>query len=185
MARPKNVEREPMREPARPTNAPAGRVVAYNSKGEPVWRRQTEAHDRFHIPDELKQKGWSYEWKAYTIFGQPQRQTLAQYEANGWEMVTHSAFPGVYASASMSQDDPIIVGDLVLMMRADVLTAEARQDEKRRADQAVQSRLSQHGLADKLSGLNGRVQEVRGKDGTFIHQERGAIEVDRAEYDLG
>lgn len=73
----------------------------------------------------------------------------------------------------------------MLMERPLSLTEEARKEDRERAQAAVQNRMAQHGLQSKLAGLNGRIEEVRGKDGTFISQERGVIEVDRAEYDLG
>jgi hypothetical protein len=184
MARSKASEREPIREPVR-DNIPAGRAVAVGRDGKPVFRRQTNSTDQFYIPPEFIEPGWSMEWKRCSLFGQPQSGYIAENQNNGWAAVNTGRFPGYFLPETTDPNAPVIRGDLMLMERPLSLTEEARKEDRERAQAAVQNRMAQHGLQSKLAGLNGRIEEVRGKDGTFISQERGVIEVDRAEYDLG
>lgn len=174
--RSKPTEREPMAGPR--MEIPAGRAVAVGRDGQPLFRRQTLTTDQFEIPAECKEPGWSLEWKRYTMFGQPDKAYEAALYNNGWRPVPVGRFPGVFMPMETPPEQPITRGDLILMERPETLTKEAREEERRAANDKMRTAIAQHGLGNKL----GRGFEPD-RNNTGISDEKMTVNVS-GDYDL-
>lgn len=131
------------REIARPVMPTVpGRVVATNRAGMPIQRTASGAGvNRFFIPPHLPPPGWSWEFKRHTAYGQTDPQYLAELMKNGWEHVMYESYPGVFSpefdTIGQPVKGPVLIDGQWLMERAEVLTLEARAEEKRKADDRV------------------------------------------------
>lgn len=123
---------------------PRGQAVGRN--GEVITRSVTTEGDQFHIPDDLKEPGWSYQWLSEKIIGDKdvvRRHNHQMYQA-GWRPVVAK---GRWNAIFGPKEDTghIVVSDMGLYERPETLTEEAEVDEKRKAvglirdrDQALQ-----------------------------------------------
>ena len=137
-----------MREIARPIMpAIPGRAVALNRKGEPVQRAAAGSGvNRFYIPPHLPPPGWSWEWKRHTAVGQDDPFYLSSLMQVGWEHVMYESYPGVFAPENVK--GPVLRDGLFLMERAEVLSLEAKMEERRRADEKIGTAQRQYSRLD-------------------------------------
>jgi len=117
--------------------------------GEPVTLRITGDQDEFNLEAMgiYPPPGWTYEWKALTIKGQPNTNNLVRYAQNGWEPVPADRHDGLCMPKGYKGN--IERGGLGLFERDDRLTAQSRAIDKRNADDAVNNSRSMAGLAAK------------------------------------
>lgn len=137
-AKEKGLSRAPMRAPLR-QDIPTDRAVAYRRDGTPVWRHGAASEDRLHIDPSLIPEGWTWEWKRFTVYNAPDPAYQAALARDGWEPVLAENYPGVFMPVDYK--GPVIVDGLMLMERPSVLTEEARAEEKRKADAAINGQL--------------------------------------------
>lgn len=62
----------------------------------------------FEVPMEIVPDGMVYQWFAYEVFGQPNKQLTTNAERNGWRAVPASRHEGIWTSAGF--EGPIEVG---------------------------------------------------------------------------
>jgi hypothetical protein len=83
----------------------------------------------FDVPEHLKEEGWTYQWQAWSIYGEP-APDLMDMLANGWDYVPADSDIGNYFSASNDASGHVVIRGLVLMERpkelTDMYVAEAR-----------------------------------------------------------
>lgn len=121
--------RDPIREAAA-DDAPTARKVR---------RRKGYVDDTYIAPHEIP-PGMDYNWKRFTVTGEPQEEYLMAMAENGWEPVPAARHPRL---ASRSRKDGHIVrGGLILMERPMELTEEARAEDlaEARAQLSIQQR---------------------------------------------
>ena len=94
---------------------------------------QGEARDRYYAPP--APEGWIYEWKRFSVMGQPDVDNIRQTELAGWTPVPLNRLPDMMPRNW--QGDTIEVGGLVLCERPKIFTDEAREAERRAAREAV------------------------------------------------
>jgi hypothetical protein len=129
-----------------------GRVVVERG-GKIYTRRVTNTGDKFHIDASDIPDGMSYQWIASTVAGAEQRQSIAQFQQNGWESVPMSRYPGRYGPEKLDgkpNHTPIIIDGLILCERPIELTIEAREEEISAARQLIRTRNEQ--FQPKLPG---------------------------------
>ena len=85
--------------------------------------------------------GWTYEWKVKTVMGAEDPARQIQYARTGWEPVPTSRHPEMMPHNGAH---PIIERKgMVLMMRPEVITDEAKEIERRRAKDQVRAKKEQ------------------------------------------
>jgi len=170
------LDREPLREPIR---VPHGRAVALDRDGNPVYRRAAGQTDKFYIDPAIIERGWTYEWKRYSVYNMTDPGYESHLAQNGWRPVPSERHEGVFMP--IGHKGPIIRDGLILMERPAVLTQEAREEELKKARERVGNAKRQHGLPT----ADGERVVVHQRS-TGIREEVGAIEVTgQPEYDLG
>lgn len=107
-----------IREPMRDIPLKSGEFRGRNGE---ILRFRPTTGDQFEIPEELKETGWSYQWQAYTIYGEPSKD-LAMMYANNWRYVPINSPIGKYFCIPGETGDCIIRGGQVLMERPQELT---------------------------------------------------------------
>jgi len=117
------------------------RVTALNRAGQVVSRTQSDGMDKFHIDRDEIPDGWDYNWKDLNVIGRDFGH-MNSYLANGWEMVPASRYPGRFAPASAG-DAAIVIDGLMLMERAKVLSLDAEDHDRRKADDLIRVRNEQ------------------------------------------
>lgn len=140
------VAREPVREQVR---APS-RVEAIGRDGVVLRRKHTggENHDKFHVPDELKEIGWDYEWKEHDVLGKIDHHALNNYASNGFTPVTAKHLVERYMPPGHTGS--IIVDGLILMERPTVLGDEARREERIKAQNQMRDQRRHLSLKSQL-----------------------------------
>lgn len=152
-AEPDRVAREAVRQEARPTRTPDGRVIAYGRDGQPLTRAGSiQGGNQFSIPEGTIPPGWSWEWKNDTVLGQRDPAYEAELAQVGWMPVMAESFPGIFMP--FDYKGPIRRKGMILMERPEELTLEARREEKRAADDKVRTSLRKHGKLD-TTGAHG------------------------------
>ena len=89
--------------------------------------------DQFHIPDELKDAGWSYQWIAATVYNRPNHGEMRDMHNNGWRPVKPHQLGGYFERYSEGNDF-IQIDGLLLVERPEAMTEAAKEREKRAAD---------------------------------------------------
>lgn len=179
MARPKT-QREPIHSPIHePIHAPLresfskpppGRAVALNRQGQEVWIRDTGHSDPFFVPPEIIPEGWTYEWKRILTYNQPDDTHMAELARNGWEPVPNSRHPGLFMSAD--KEGPIVVRDLGLYERSEILTRDAIRMRQERANDPLRTIHAQ--LGAPTAQMPDAVR--RSQDGKVVSQFRTQVE---------
>lgn len=144
---------------ARARSLPRGEVLGRN--GEVLTRKVgAGSSDPFHIPDDLKEPGWTYQWLSERIYNNPdivRRHNHEMYQA-GWRPVhAKGKWNGVYGPPG--DTGHILVGDSGLYERPQQLTEEAKEDELRKA-------VGQ--MRDRDAALMGGAANLRGNTGNGI-----------------
>jgi hypothetical protein len=167
--------REPVREPLRPVIP--GRAVALNRAGQPVQRAGSSSGvNQFDHPP--PPEGWSWEWKAEFVLKQPNTAHMAEMRRVGWEPVLYENHPGIFApefdpDTGERTKGPVRRLDMMLMERPIVLTLEAMQDEKNKADNRVHVSRQQYRAGPDTKGSQTAVYDdtARGIAVTRTHME--------------
>jgi hypothetical protein len=134
------VRRDFMRDPQ------TGRIIIERD-GVMYTRRVVNTGDKFQVDANDIPDGMSYQWIAVTVDGMEQRNSMAQFEMNGWRPVPMSRYPGRYgpqkAKNGAINHEPIIIEGLMLVERPIELTIEAREEEIGAAKSLVKTRNEQ------------------------------------------
>src|SRR4030095_8277920 len=145
------VAREMARTPER-----HGRAVALDRDGKPLSRRRDNTEDQFHIPDELKETGWDYQWNVKSVTGEEQVSTQIRDMENGWRpiMSDRDGFAGRFMPEG--HKGAIERGGLVLCERPMVLTEEARREDRLNAKNQRHENRRRFGLPQLPEGFEDR-----------------------------
>ena len=71
--------------------------------------------DEFQVPPGVIPPGWSWEWKNYTVLGEPNKSYEAELAQVGWEPVMTESYPGVFMPVGAK--GAIIVAALAIAAR--------------------------------------------------------------------
>lgn len=143
------VAREIAREPAR-----HGRAVALDRDGKPISRRRDNTEDKFHIPEELKEPGWTYQWNVHSVLGQDDIGAQIRDQENGWRSVP-SERPGFAGRFMPDGYKGAIVRDgLRLDERPVELTEEARREDRINANSQRAENRRRFGLPNVPDGFD-------------------------------
>lgn len=132
----------PRKTPAAPTRS-LSRGQAMGRNGEIITRTVTTEGDQFHIPEDIKEPGWSYQWMSEKVIGDKdvvRRHNHQMYQA-GWRPVlagSGTRWNGVFGPKE--DTGHIIVSDMGLYERPTQLTEEATDEERRKAVGLIRDR---------------------------------------------
>lgn len=177
--------REPVREPSRPMIP--GRAVAYNRAGQPIQRTSSAAGvNQFDHPP--APEGWSWEWKAETVLGQPNTAHMAEMRRAGWEPVLYENWPGMFAPVTdadtgLPTKGPVRRLNMMLMERQMVLTQEARAEEKRKADDRVRVSRQQYVAGPDTKGSQTAVYDDSARAIAVVRQHVESVNIPRQPVD--
>ncbi len=133
---------------ARPATAPGMRSSAL--RNQPVRKRKagSRSEDHFYIPehllDQLRERGLSAEFKRLTYFGKEEEPDYhIALQENGWEPLSLKDFPDfkVLMSKNWTKDTFEKRGQ-ILMVRPQILTDEARAEDRQVAEDRVKGHLA-------------------------------------------
>lgn len=128
--------RPAVRESVRDEPLPAGAVRGRN--GEVLARSRTSIDNKYHLPPECCEPGWSYEWKRDTIFNQPDQSYTNQLMHNGWRPVMAvGAWSGVFTPSDWKGE--IRIDGEILMERPAELTRQAYAEERKKAQDLMRN----------------------------------------------
>lgn len=136
--RPPNVQRQAMRpESDRPS-------LRERLRGKT--REFVTNQNRMEVPQSVKETyaDISFEFKRHTCMGKEDPQYITMMRRQGWEPVTVDDIPEM---GGEGENGPILIDGQLLMARPQPLTDKARSEVKRLADQQIQDRNRQMGIA--------------------------------------
>jgi len=128
-----------------------GRVQVLGRNGEVLSRQSTMDQTEFHVPDEIVPDGWTYQWNAINVAGEPQNYNMLNKYKNGWRPVPASRHDGLFMPLGYS--GAIEIKGLRLEERPSQLTQDAMNEERRAAQKQMADQVSQLRLSGKPGGL--------------------------------
>jgi hypothetical protein len=145
----KPVARELAREPI-----PHGRAVALDRDGNPIYRRRDNTEDMYHVPEELKEQGWDYQWNRVSVLGQEDTGAVINDRENGWRPISASreGFAGRFMPDG--HKGPIQRGGLELCERPMALSLESRREDRQNANAQRRHNRQQFGLPSVPEGFD-------------------------------
>lgn len=114
-----------------------------------------EEHERYQLDEKMKRPGFDYFWAAVTRFGQPNPR-FGEYLRAGWRPAEAKDFPDISGLQAQvdprlielgfmkekKPSDPIEDRGLMLMMRPQPLSDQARREENVKADRQVDDQMA-------------------------------------------
>jgi hypothetical protein len=130
--------RPPVRPDVRPEQRPPqrlepGQFIGRDGEILSFARGQEYGADEFHVPEEMKEPGWSYQWIAATVHNKPNHGEMREMMANGWRPVKPTQLGGYFERYAEGRDHIEYKG-LILMERPEAMTEAARERDRRAAD---------------------------------------------------
>jgi hypothetical protein len=110
--------------------------------------------NRYEFDRDMIPPGQTYEWKRKSIFGQDDQENLINLEHNGWTPVPADRHPELTGRRAVAGAE-ICRGGLILMERADEITAEARELDVFAARNQVATQVQRLGLEGKRAAGKG------------------------------
>lgn len=89
-------------------------------------RRRRRTDDKFYVDPGKVKRGWSYEWKRFEVYGQPDSDHQVNLRENHWTPVPAARHPEMMP---VGHAGVISKDGMVLMERPQYLTDEARQED--------------------------------------------------------
>src|SRR5690348_15815795 len=93
MGRPPGVNNKPKVDTA--TAAPKKKTIKVDMDAQ---ARLEEESDMLHIPPEIVPDDMRYNWKTYSVLGQPFMRRFGRFQTTGWEPVPASRHPGLFTT---------------------------------------------------------------------------------------
>lgn len=109
--------------------------------------------NRFTHDTSLQPTNVTYEWKRVSIWGKPDEEHQINMRNNGWTPVPANRHPEL-SLLTPSKDGVIVRGGQMLMERPKELTAQARLEDKTRAQEQVMTQLQRVGHESRQRGFD-------------------------------
>jgi hypothetical protein len=160
--------RAPLRAPgSAPRQAMPRQALPTN--GEPRLTRKRRTLDPFFVDKRLWPPGMSYEWKAESIYGQPNGTHMIEMRENHWTPVPASRHPELAAAG----DTVIRRGGTILCERPSYLTDEAKFEDIQEAMRPLQAK-EELLFGTPAGQLTRDHSSVRGYAGVRVQHSPGA-----------
>lgn len=127
---------EPAREAMQVGTTQNGRTVV-RVNGEDFTRKRRGETNQFDIPANVIPEGWEYQWNVQSVTGEPATDSMIAMAENGWRPVPAGRHPGMFMPRGTPVNAEILRGGLRLEERPKVLSDEAREEERMKAQRQV------------------------------------------------
>lgn len=150
--------------------------------GEILKRVPFKGGNKFDIPDDVKEPGWSYQWIRHSIYNSTDHSEVAQMKRAGWREVHPDALGGYFREQTPEGQNCIIDEGLVLVERPMTMTIEAQQEQVENANRHYRAQI--HKIYDETAHLPPGMAPLRRGDrfGANIGVEMSEYEEAPAEW---
>lgn len=156
----------------RPQSRDPIRAEAIGRDGKVISRKRRSNTNPFYIDPSIIPDGWTYQWCNHTVYNAPETAHQVMLAENGWTPVPAERHPGYFMPADYT--GPIIRDGLMLMEQPDILTAEARAEEKQKADAQKFGSRQQFGIQSLAPGFSTETAGARANTYARATYESGA-----------
>jgi hypothetical protein len=119
--------------------------------GEILKRSPFKGGNKFDIPDDIKEPGWSYQWIRHSIYQNTEFSELPAMRRSGWREVSPDGLKGYFKDQTPEGQNFISDEGLILVERPEGMTKEAQQEAVMRANRQYQGQL--HKIYDESAQL--------------------------------
>lgn len=154
--------RKQVREPVKagPVELRLGEYRGRN--GEILKRSTTKPGNKYEIPAEAKEDGWSYQWITHSIYNNTEYSELSVMKHAGWREVNPvSGCRGYFREQTPEGQNHVWMEGLILVERPQGMTDDARREAKAVADRQLQGQI--HKIYDETAQLPSGFKPMRGE----------------------
>ena len=119
--------------------------------GEILKRAPFKFGNKFDIPEDVKEPGWSYQWIRHSIYNSTEYSEMSAMKRAGWREVHPDALKGYFREQTPEGQSCIIDEGLVLVERPAGMTAEAHREMRDAANQHYRAQI--HKIYDENAKL--------------------------------
>lgn len=156
-----------------------------------IIRRQSVTDDggKYNVPQHIiethRAEGFDLEWKRTKVYGEEQRQYIAQTARGGWEPVQAERWPGIFLPDGHA--GAIEIDGLMLMERPLELSLEARQEDHNDARDAANRSRRDIGIKEMASGFEDHRTSGNAKvrANSFARSEMTEVEASKPKWQYG
>jgi len=128
------------------------RAGEYRGRGGEILKRAPfKFGNKFDIPEDVKEPGWSYQWIRHSIYNSTEYSEMSAMKRAGWREVHPDALKGYFREQVPEGQNCIIDEGLVLVERPAGMTAEAHREMRDAANQHYRAQL--HKIYDENAKL--------------------------------
>ncbi len=128
--------------------------------GEILKRTPFKFGNKFDIPDDVKEPGWSYQWIRHSIYNSTDYSEMAAMKRAGWREVHPNALKGYFREQTPEGQNFITDEGLVLVERPIGMTREAHNEALATANRHYQGQI--HKIYDETAQLPSGFEPLRG-----------------------
>jgi hypothetical protein len=100
----------------------------HGRNGEVLKRAPFKFANKFDIPDDVKEPGWSYQWITHSIYNNTEYSEMATMKRAGWREVHPHALKGYFKEQTPEGQNYIWMEGLVLVERPEGMTRDAQAE---------------------------------------------------------
>lgn len=129
--------------------------------GEILKRSPFKFSNKFDIPDDVKEPGWSYQWIRHSIYNNTEYSEMAAMKRAGWREVHPDALKGYFREQTPEGQSYIADEGLVLVERPAGMTRDAHNEALALANKHYQGQI--HKIYDETAQLPSGFKPMRGE----------------------
>ena len=143
--------RRPVRAPIREGEIKLRPGEYAGRNGEILKRSPVKAGNKFDIPDDIKEPGWSYQWIRHTIYNSTEYSELPTMKRAGWREVPPDGLRGYFREQTPEGQNYIADEGLILVERPEGMTKDARREQHAEASRHYKQQI--HKIYDENAKL--------------------------------
>lgn len=143
--------RKPVREPVREGMVKLRPGEYEGRNGEILKRAPFKFGNKFDIPDDVKEPGWSYQWIRHSIYNSTDYSEMSAMKRAGWREVHPDALKGYFREQTPEGQNCIVDEGLVLVERPAGMTRDAHNEQVALANKHYQGQI--HKIYDESAKL--------------------------------
>ena len=143
--------RKAVREPIREGEIKLRSGEYAGRNGEVLKRAPFKFGNKFDIPDDVKEPGWSYQWIRHSIYNSTDYSEMSAMKRAGWREVHPDALKGYFREQTPEGQSCIIDEGLVLVERPQGMTDDAHREMRESANHHYRAQI--HKIYDETAQL--------------------------------
>ena len=133
--------KKPARTPAREGEVKLRPGEYQGRNGEILIRASAKNGNPFDFPDDVKERGWSYQFVRHSVYGSTDHSELSAMKRAGWREVHPDQLNGYFRDEVGPDANHILKEGLVLVERPEQMTRDAEADQLKTANQQYERQL--------------------------------------------